>query len=115
MPIEAIGYIIFIHAILSIILKGICLLIATRIVFLPEIYTGHKILIFLFILTKHQLVIIMHMSGPRDMQSINPASQQCAWLNFLYSFRNLISTLYIRSLQQAFTITRINKTMAVHP
>ena len=53
MPVEAIGYIIFIHAVLSIILKGIRLLIATGIVFLPEIYTRHQILIFLFILTKH--------------------------------------------------------------
>ena len=53
MPIKAIGYIMLIHAILSIILKGIRLLIATGIVFLPEIYTRHQVLIFLFILTKH--------------------------------------------------------------
>ena len=73
MPIEAIGYIIFIHAVLSIILKGIRLLIATGIVFLPEIYTRHQILIFLFIFTKHKLVTIMHMSRPRNMQRINLA------------------------------------------
>ena len=41
----------------------------------------------------------MHMSGPRDMQRINPASQQCAWLNFLNPFRNPICTLYVHSLQ----------------
>jgi len=115
MPVEAISNVMFIHTILSIILKGIRLLIAAGIVFLPKIYTRHQILIFLFILTKHQLVIVMYMGSPRDMQRINPASQQCAMLNFLYPFRNPISTLYVRSLQQAFTITRINKTMAVHP
>ena len=74
MPIETIGYIVSIYAIFSIILKGIRLLIATGIVFLPEIYARHQCLVLLFILAKYQLVIVMHMSSPRDMQRINPAS-----------------------------------------
>ena len=37
MPVEAISNVMFIHTILSIILKGISLLIATGIVFLPDV------------------------------------------------------------------------------
>ena len=89
MSVETISNVMSIHAVLSIILKGIRLLIATEIVFLPEIYTRHQILIFLFILTKHQLAIIMHMSSPRDMQRINPASQQCARLKYTHANASL--------------------------
>ena len=41
MSVEAISNVMFIHTILSIILKGISLFLTTGIVFLPEIYAGH--------------------------------------------------------------------------
>ena len=75
--------------------------------------SAHQFLIFLLVLTEHQLVMFMHMRRPRHMQRTNPTAYQSFGLNLLHSFRNPVSPFHIGSLQKPLPVCRIDKAKAV--
>ena len=77
MTIETIPHSMFIYTIFPFFLKCPCLIILMSIVLRPKINRRHQFFVFLRILTEHQLVILMHMSRPRDMQRTYLTSYQC--------------------------------------